>query len=86
MEHVAIAFYVLLAGLSISGIGNTALRNHMRIVFDEMSSWIPLTMYLWMKTTFWTKYVLSKYGWIFIMMIFDFHNIIRKCILTLNSH
>ena len=36
----------------------TALRNHMRIVFEE----------------------------IFIMMIFDFHNIIRKCILTLNYH
>ena len=24
----------------------TALRNHMRIVFEEMSSWTPLTMYL----------------------------------------
>ena len=28
-----------------------ALRNHMRIVFEEMSSWTPLTMYLGMKTT-----------------------------------
>ena len=30
----------------------TALRNHMRIVFEEMSSWTPLKMYLGMKTTF----------------------------------
>ena len=30
----------------------TALGNHIRIVFEEMSSWTPLTMYLWMKTTF----------------------------------
>ena len=35
---------------------HTALRNHMRIVFDEMSSWTPLTMYLGMKTIFHTKY------------------------------
>ena len=31
---------------------DTALRNHNRIVFEEMSSWTPLTMYLGMKTTF----------------------------------
>ena len=31
---------------------STALRNHMRIVFEEMSSWTPLTIYLGMKTTF----------------------------------
>ena len=30
----------------------TALRNHMRIVFEGMSSWAPLTMYLGMNTTF----------------------------------
>ena len=34
-----------------------ALRNHMRIVFEEMSSWTALTMYLGMKTTFYTKYI-----------------------------
>ena len=28
------------------------IRNHMRIVFEEMSSLTPLTMYLGMKTTF----------------------------------
>ena len=31
---------------------DTALRKHMRIVFEDMLSWTPLTMYLWMKTTF----------------------------------
>ena len=31
---------------------HTALRNHMRIVFEEMSSWTPLTMYLGIKTHF----------------------------------
>ena len=35
--------------------------NNSRIVFDEMSSWTPLTMYLGIKTTFQTKYILSKY-------------------------
>ena len=35
----------------------TALRNHMRIVFEGMSSWTSLTMYLGMKTTFQTKYI-----------------------------
>ena len=64
----------------------TALRNHMRIVFEEMSSWTALTMYLGMKTIFETKYIWSKYVRIFLMVIFDFHNIIRKCILTLNFH
>ena len=62
---------------------HAALRNHMRIVFEEMSSWTPLTMDLGMKTTFWTKYIKRKYVRIFITMIFDFHKIIRKCILTL---
>ena len=33
-------------------ISHTALCNQMRIVFEEMSSWTPLTMYLGMKTTF----------------------------------
>ena len=32
--------------------GSTGLRNHMRIVFEEMSSWTPFTMYLGIKTTF----------------------------------
>ena len=32
--------------------GGTALHNNMRIVFEEMSSWTPLTMHLEMKTTF----------------------------------
>ena len=31
---------------------HTALRNHLRIVFKEMPSWTPLTMYLLIKTTF----------------------------------
>ena len=31
---------------------STALRNHMWIVFKDMSSWTDLTMYLGMKTTF----------------------------------
>ena len=35
----------------------TALRNHMWIVFEEMSSWTALTMYLGTKTTFQTKYI-----------------------------
>ena len=30
----------------------TALRYHMRIVFEEMSSWTALTMHLRMKTAF----------------------------------
>ena len=37
--------------------GPTALHNHMRIVFEEMSSWTALTMDLGMKTTFYTKYI-----------------------------
>ena len=36
---------------------DTALRNHNRIVFEEMSSLIALTMHLGMKTTFYTKYI-----------------------------
>ena len=31
---------------------DTALRDHMRIVFEDMSSWTALTMYIQMKTTF----------------------------------
>ena len=31
---------------------NTALRNHMRMVFEEMTSWTALTMYLGMKSIF----------------------------------
>ena len=48
---------------------DTALRNHMRIVFEEMSSWTPLTMYLGMKTTFETKKIKSKFVHTFIMRI-----------------
>ena len=35
----------------------TALRNHLRIVSEGISSWTALTMYLGMKTTFKTKYM-----------------------------
>ena len=35
-----------------SGIYATALRNHVRIVFEEMSAWTTLTLYLGLKTTF----------------------------------
>ena len=31
---------------------HTTLRNHMRIIFEDMSSWTHLRMYLGMKTTF----------------------------------
>ena len=31
---------------------NTVLCNHMRIVYKDMSTWTPLTMYLGMKTMF----------------------------------
>ena len=37
---------------AIPHLSYTALRNHMRIVFEGISSWTPLTMYLGMKTTF----------------------------------
>ena len=30
----------------VSAKDHTALRNHMRIVFEEMSSWTPLIMYI----------------------------------------
>ena len=33
-------------------IDTTALRNHMRIVLKDMSSWAPLTKYLGIKATF----------------------------------
>ena len=33
-------------------VAHTALRNHLQIVFQDMSSWTPLTIYLGMKTTF----------------------------------
>ena len=35
----------------------TVLRNHNRIVFEEMSSWTELTWYIGMKTAFQTKYM-----------------------------
>ena len=56
----------------------TALSNHNRIVYQEMSSWTALTWYIGIKTAFKTKHVKSKCVWIFIMMIFNFHDIIRN--------
>ena len=56
---------------------NTALRNYNRIVLEAMSSWIALTMHLGMKATFQTKYIQSKYVRNFILVIFNFHIIIR---------
>ena len=50
----------------------------MRMVFEEMSSWTSLTMYLGMKTTFETKYIESKYVRTFIMRIKDFESIIEE--------
>ena len=47
--------------ISVKLFWGTALRNQMQIVFKEMSSWTPLTMYLGMKTTFQTKYIQNKY-------------------------
>ena len=38
----------------------TALRYHNRTVFEEMTTWAALTMNLGMKTTFYTKYILSR--------------------------
>ena len=46
---------------------STALRNHMRKVFEDMSSWTALTMYLGMKTTFQAEYIKSKCVRTFIM-------------------
>ena len=31
---------------------NTALRNHNRIVFEELSSWTDITWYVGLKTAF----------------------------------
>ena len=64
----------------------TGLCNHNRIVFKEMSSWTALLVHLGMKKTFQTKYKNSKHVRIFIIMIINFHNIIRKSILTLEQH
>ena len=33
-------------------INSTALQNHNRIVYEEMSSWTSLTWYIGMKTEF----------------------------------
>ena len=38
-------------------VNGKALRNYIRIIFEEMSSWTSLTMNLGMKTTFYTKYI-----------------------------
>ena len=61
----------------------TALHNHNRSVFEEITFWTALLWYIGMKTGFWTKHLKNKNVWIFIMMIFNFHNIIRECVLTL---
>ena len=60
----------------------TASRNHNRIVFEEMTSWTSLKWHIWMKTAFKTKHIKTKYDCIFIMMNFNIHKIIQKCILT----
>ena len=63
----------------------TELCNHNLIFFQKMSSWTALAMRIGIKTTFQTKYLYmySKYIQIFVMMISNFHYIIRKYILTL---
>ena len=61
---------------------DTALRNHNRTVFKEMTSWTALTWYIGLKTAFYTKHIKRKYFRIFIMMIFNFHIILQKCPLT----
>ena len=35
----------------------TALRNHNRIIYYEMSSWTALTRHIGMKTAFYTKHI-----------------------------
>ena len=62
-----------------------ALRNHLRIVYQGMSSWTALTRYIGMKTAFQTKHIKIKYVRIFIIMIFHFHNIIRNAYLHWSS-
>ena len=52
----------------------TALRNHNRIVLEEMSSGTPLTILLGIKTTFYTIYISSKYVRIFIIKISNFNS------------
>ena len=54
-------------GAEVRACYPTALNNHMRVIFEEMSSWTALTMYLGMKTTFYTKYIYRKYVRVFIM-------------------
>ena len=36
----------------ITALHSTALRNHIRTVFEEMTSWTALTWYVGMKTVF----------------------------------
>ena len=65
----------------------TVFRNHNRIVCQKMSFWTALTWNIGMKTTFQTKHIKSKHVQIFIIMIINFHNITRKCLLiSLNMH
>ena len=45
---------------------HTALRNHNRTVFEEMTSWTSLTLHIGMETAFQTKHIKSKYVRIFI--------------------
>ena len=57
--------------------------NHNRIVFQEMSSWTALKLHLGITTTYYTK-VEKQICTDFNMMILNFQNILRKCILTLD--
>ena len=45
-----------------------------------MTSWTALSWYIGMETAFHTKYMKTNVQ-IFKMRIFNFHNIIRKCII-----
>ena len=59
----------------------TGLCSHKRLFFYEMSSWTALTTHLGMKTIVDQKYI-KQICSDFYMMILNFPNIIRKCILT----
>ena len=49
----SVRFPPAIVQVKIKKVGvTTALRNHMRVVFEEVSSWTLLTMYLGMTTTF----------------------------------
>ena len=48
---------------------NTALRNHNRTGFEEMSFWTASSWFMGMKTVLETKHIKSKFVRIFIMKI-----------------